>query len=164
MFLSKNYVLANEVVQHAGIHIANVSNMIKLLEDANESEGVVVKYGNCTFINRDAKNITNSFKEYIKTPGLKLTDFSDKLPITYVQTVLGVSFEILQESFGVNGFDLGEIVIAGKRFAIFPKSFVTLTKGKILYVLSKEDYISCLNNGDIQGGFALNSKKYLTWY
>lgn len=164
MFLNSNYVLANEIVQNAGIHIANISNMIKQLENTNEREGVVVKYGNCTFINKTAKNLPNNLKEYIEYPGWTLTDFANKLPVTYLQSELGVSYDLLKESFGENGYDLGETEVAGKKFVVFPESFKKKMEGMTLYVLNEDDYHSCLENDDIQGGFALNAKKYLTWY
>jgi hypothetical protein len=164
MFLSNDYVLSNEIVEKSGIHIANISMGIKQLEDADSKSGSVVKYGNCTFLNKQAKTLPTYLKNYIHNPLWTFTDFSDKLPVTYLQAELGVPFKDIQEGFKRDGTDISVKDIAGKQFAVFPKEFVEKMKDSTWYILSEEDFNECLNAGDIDGGFKVKKGKFLSWY
>jgi hypothetical protein len=164
MFLSNDYVLSNEIVEKSGIHIANISMGIKLLEDSNAKAGAVVKYGNCTFLNKNAKTLPLYLKNYIHNPQWTFTDFSNKLPVTFLQAELGVPFKDIQEGFKKEGTDISVQEIAGKQFAVFPKEFAEKMKKTTWYMLNEEEFKSCLRAGDIDGGFKVKKGKFLSWY
>lgn len=164
MFLSKNYILSNEIVQKAGIHIANISMSIKTLEDSDTKSGLAVKLGNCTFLNKQAKNLPTYIKNYMDNPEWSFEDFSDKLPVTYVASEFGVPANKIEEAFKKSNYLESVETIAGKKFFKFTKEFRDLMEDKTWYILSKEEAEDCLKNGEIDGFTPLYKEKYFTWY
>lgn len=164
MFLSNNYVLSNELTEKANIHIANISSLIKTLEESRNAAANLAfqKMGNCTFLKKDSKLYPMNIRNYLN--GYHFTDMSDKIPSTYLRTELGVSYDKIVKAFKVNGIEVKEETISGKRFTVFPKEFANKMKDKTWYVLNVEDYNECLKNGDIDGGISLGKGKYVTWY
>jgi hypothetical protein len=164
MFLSNDYVLSNEIVQKSGIHIANISMGIKTLQESDSKSGSVVKYGNCTFLNKQAKTLPTYLKNYIHNPLWTFTDFSNKLPVTFLQAELGVSFKDIQSAMKKNGIDVKIEEVSGKQFAVFPVEFVEEMRDSTWYILPEDEYLECLKSGDIEGGFAISKSRYFTWY
>lgn len=157
MFLHKNYILANELVQKMDIHIANISMLHKILEDTgNDSE--IIKINNCTFINSDSIYLPQNIKKGIL--GNKFTNMSNKLPCTFIKTEFNISEKELLKSGIVNG----KVTVAGKQFYEFKDSFIQTIKGKVLYVLDKQDTMDCLKNDEIDGYIEMSKNKFLTWY
>lgn len=163
MFLSTKYFLANELFGKANIHIANSSILAKELEDANV-KNVVKKMGNCTFFNKEAKELPENVKRYI----IKFKDlhtFEDKLPLSFLKTELNdVSYNVLKSGLKEHGFELTEEEIAEKTFVKFPKELVNILKDKTVYILNEKDYFDCMSANEIDGGYRLKKDKYLVWY
>jgi hypothetical protein len=155
MFLDKKYILANELVQKMGIHIANISMIAKSLEDYDD---VFVKMGNCTFINTESIELPNNLKEAIAANDF--TDMSDKIPVTFIKAEHNLSVVTMKKS-GI----ISEVTeIAGKKFYVFKKDFMEKTKDTILYVLDKEETSECAEKNYIDGYTQIGTNKFLTWY
>lgn len=157
MFLSNDYILANELTKKMNIHIANISMLKQRLEDQN-NETDMVKLNNCTFINKKSiflpKNIREGIKKNI------FTDISNKLPVTFVKS----EYEITEREMNNSGIIQGKKKIAGKDFYVFNNDFVEKVKNSIVYVLDKKETEECSKNGDINGFVKLSKNKFLTWY
>jgi len=157
VFLTKDYVLANELVQNMGINIANISNLIKEFEQL-DYYGDIIKMNNCTFLkkisDRFPGNIKNGLRKY------EFTDMSNKLPCRYVQTEYRLSDKNLENS----GILLEKRKICGKQFYIFTNDFVKRVKNKIGYTLNKTETNTAIKNGDIDGSLQISKNKFLTWY
>lgn len=157
MFLDKKYILANELVEKMGIHIANISMLRKLFEH-NGNTYDMVKRNNCTFINTKSRHLPNNIMKGINSN--ILTDMSDKLPRTYVVSEFGITEHELQKS----GILKEKIKISSKDFYVFQPDFVKEIKGKIPYILDREETLQCFKNKDILGYIELSKNKFLTWY
>lgn len=157
MFLNKKYILANELVQKMGIHIANISMLTKQYED-NDDYGHFIKMNNCTFINTKSSVIPHNLEVGILTN--QFTDMSDKLPCTWVKMEYGVTEKELFKA----GIVTEKVKIAGKDFYVFDKEFVAKMNRKIGYVLNEEETMDCFNKGQILGYTKLAKDKYFTWY
>lgn len=162
MFLDKKYILANELTQKANIHIANISGLVKGLEEHNLMAGNVEQMGNCTFISKTSKYVPAFIKNYMEA--YTYTDMSNKIPSTYLGSSLEIPYPKIVEGFKKNKIDVKEEVISGKRFTVFPTEFVEKMKNKTWFVLNKEEYIEQMNEGNIEGGIPLYKNQYLTWY
>lgn len=157
MFIPENYVLSNEIADQGGIHIANISNFIKLVT----KEGIpdtIIKYGNCTFLNKKSPYLPKTFMKIIFDKNNKITDMSNKLLSSYIQT----EFNCTKKEF-INGTNSKEVKVAGKSFIEIQDNILSI-KDKVITNINKEDYEDCLACDDIQGGFKLSKNNYLVWY
>lgn len=159
MFLSKNYILVNELSKKMGITHANFSILKAKLEDEGD-EHTFIKYGNALFIDKTSSNIPKNIKECIAMYENELTNFEKMLPVTYIKSEYGVSERELKNA----GIIEGVVVIEGKKFFKFTDEFVKNMKNKILYVLNEQETNECYKKGQIEGFIKLNKDKYLTWY
>lgn len=157
MFLSDNYILANELVQKMDIHIANISILKNNLERLNNTKDII-SLKKCSFINKDSLMLPNNILVGIFSN--EFTDISDKLPVTYVRSEFGITYKELQKS----GILLGKVKIAGKQFYHFTPEFVEKMKNKTVYILNKKETLECERNKDIDGYIQLGKNKFLTWY
>lgn len=156
MFLKKNYILANELVQKMGIHIANISMLAKDHED--DDSGTFIKMNNCTFVNKASSNLPNNFKHACMIH--EFTDMTDKLPCTFVRA----EYEVTEKELFKSGMVIEKIEVAGKDFYRFAPEFVQKMKYKIGYVLDKAETDSCMSKGQIDGYIQLGKNKFFTWY
>lgn len=155
MFLSKKYILANELVQEMGIHIANISMFTKNLA---EHDLTAIKMGNCTFLNSNSvtlpKNITtavllNSF-----------TDMSDKLPCTWVKS----EYELREKELFKSGLVIDKVTIANKHFYVFAPEYAKKFKYKVPYILTEKEKNYCYINNQIDGSIQLGKDRFFSWY
>jgi len=156
MFLNKNYILANEVVQKGNIHIANISILIKNLSSLDEPP--FIKMNSLTFLNKNSSLLPNNIQNIISSN--EFTDLSDKLPCNYVRSEYGITEKELIESEVV----VDKIEICDKKFYVFNQDFIKKVKRKILYVLNKKETEECLKKKQIEGFIQLRPNKFLTWY
>ena len=160
MFLSKNYVLASELVQAMGIALHSVCNMRQDFEYSDDKYSIRTM-NNCMLINKKAYHLPNNIKQGIKKHEHKLTDLSNKLPCTWVKAQYGVSESLLMRS----GIVIDKITIAkNRRFYVFNDEFVKLMKNRIPYILDAKEMEKCAAEGSIAGSIKLNSNKFFTWY
>jgi hypothetical protein len=156
MFLSTKYVLANELVQKMGIHIANISVIAKELED--NDYGHIIKMNNCNFVRKDSRHMPHNIQVGLLTN--QFTDISDKLPCTWVKD----EYEMSEKELLKGDMIYGKVKIAGKNFYHFKPEFVKKMKRKIGYVLNEQETMECFNKGQIDGYTQINKDKYFTWY
>lgn len=156
MFLHKKYILANELVQKMGIHIANISMFSKQFED--NDYGHIIKMNNCTFINTQSPHLPNNLEAGILKNNF--TDMSDKLPVTWVKD----EYEVTERELLKSGIIYGVVTVAGKKFFHFKPDFVKKMYRKIGYILDEAETMECHKNGDILGYIKLSKNKYFTWY
>lgn len=156
MFLNKKYILANELVEKMGIHIANISMLAKHFED--NDYGHVVKMNNCTFINSKSNQLPHNIE--VGVWAHKYTDMSDKLPCTFVRTEYGMTEKEMLKADMI----IGKVKVAGKDFYQFKPEFIKLVGKNIPYVLDKEDHDYCVAQGQIKGSIQLSKNKFFTWY
>jgi len=157
MFLSKNYILANELIQKMQINIANISVLKQRYENADDYS-TFLKMNNCTFINTKSASLPKNIKMGIATNDF--TDFTDKLPCTYVRTEFGVK----EDNWIKSGIVTEKIKIADKQFYQFCPDFVKTMKNKIAYILDEKEARCCKREGDIDGYIQLSKDQYFTWY
>lgn len=157
MFLNKNYVLANELVQKMGIHIANISMLVKYYED-RENFSTMLKMNNCTFINSKDSSLPNNIR--IGLANNNFTDMSNKLPCTWVKT----EYEMSDKDLINSDMIIEKVKIAGKDFYVFAPEFVQKMQGKIGYTLDKAETMDCMAKGQIDGYTQLSKNKFFTWY
>ena len=157
MFLSSNYILANELVEKMGIHIANISMLRQKFEDGDDFS-TIKKLNNCSFINTKSHKLPNNITVGILTN--TFTDISDKLPCTFVKSEYLVSERELFNS----GVAVEKIKIAGKDFYTFDSNFVSKVNRKIVYTLNKAETMECFERNQIDGFIQVSKNKFLTWY
>lgn len=156
MFLHKKYILANELVQKMGIHIANISMLVNDYEDVDN--GTFVKMNNCTFINTKDMTLPNNILSGIYAN--EFTDMTDKLPCTFVRTEYGITEKELFKA----GMVTEIVTVAGKDFYKFTPEFVQKMQYKIAYVLDEAETMDCYRKKQIAGYTQLAKNKYFTWY
>lgn len=157
MFLGKNYILANELVQKMGIHIANISMLRQQYEDENDMS-TMIKMNNCTMVKTNSHKFPNNIKMGIAAN--EFTDMSNKLPCTFVRE----EYEITEKELFKGGIIKGKVKVAGKDFYEFTEEFVKTTKNKIVYCLDESDTMACMAKGQIDGYIQVSKNKYVTWY
>lgn len=156
MFLKKNYILANELVNKMGIHIANISMLAKDHED--DDSGMIIKMNNCTFINTKSPALPNNIQIGIYSNDF--TDMTDKLPCTFVKD----EYHVTEKELFKSGLVIDKIKVAGKEFFVFAPEFVQKMQYKIGYVLDEEETMYCFSKKQILGYTQLSKNKYFTWY
>lgn len=157
MFLGKNYVLANELVQKMNIGMANISILRAKLEDEGD-ETTLFKMNNCTFIKTNSHKLPKNIRNGILAN--EFTDLTDKIYVPYMQTEHGLSKKEVLSMDVCDGIEL----VGGKEFYVFNKEFVKKVKNKVLYVLSPDECADCHRKGQIKGFLQVNKRKFLTWY
>lgn len=157
MFLSSNYVLANELVQTMGIHIANISVLSKQLQDADDY-GTVIKMNNCNFVNKKSHKLPHNIE--VGLWANEFTDMSDKLPCSWVKD----EYELSEKELRTAGMVIDKIKVAGKSFYVFDQEFVKKMKRKIGYVLNEAETMECFAKKQIDGYTQVGKDKYFTWY
>ena len=157
MFLSKNFVLANELVEHMGIHIANISMLRQTFEDNNDFYNIQ-KLSNCVIINSQARALPNNIRVGLSTG--KFTDLSDKLPRAYVREEYDATERELTES----GIVIDRVKICNKDFYVFNQEFVKTMNGCVGCVLDADETKKYTALGKIDGSIELSKNKYFTWY
>lgn len=157
MFINKNYILANELIEKMDIHISNISVLKQSYENVGDYH-TFLKMNNCTFINSKSKSLPYNIRVGISEN--EFTDLSDKLPSPYIRTEFHVN-----EMFWFNsGIVIEKIKISGKQFYVFDPEFVKKMKGKIPYILDEAEARKCKMDGDIEGYTQLSRNQYFTWY
>lgn len=157
MFLDKSYVLANELVQKMGIHIANISMLRNTFEDQGDSY-TIRKMNNCNFIKTNSNKLPNNIRKGIQEH--EFTDMSNKLPRTWVYSEYDIKKTELMDA----GILVGETTVAGKQFFVFSEDWVNTVKKKIVYVLNHAETMECMERNQILGYVHAGKDKYLTWY
>ncbi len=157
MFLSKDYVLANELVQNMQINIANISKLAKEFE-MMDYYGDIIKMNNCTFLKKTSHRFPKNIKEGLLQ--YKFTDISNALPCRWVQS----EYRMTERELLLSGLLKENIKIAGKSFYVFSDEFVKTTTGKIGYTLDHKETQIANKNGDIEGYIQLSKNKFITWY
>lgn len=147
--LNSNHILANELVQKMGIHIANAS----MIDSPN-----VIKMGNCNFIEKDDGYLPKNMKKFIREN--EFTNLENLLPCKYARDELCISEKNLISSEIVSSV----VTIANKDFYKFNDKFVKRVKKKILNVLNKDEFTECLTEELITDYIQLTKNKYLTMY
>lgn len=156
MFLNKKYVLGNELVEKMGIHIANISMLAKEFE--HNDYGHVIKMNNCTFINRDSRQMPHHI--VVGLFAHEYTDMTNKLPVTYVKSEFGVT----EREWFKSGIVTEKVEVAGKKFYVFNDEFVKTMKRMVPYVLDAKETEECTRKGQIKGSIQLSKNKYFVWY
>jgi hypothetical protein len=157
MFLSKNYVLASEVVDLLGLSIANISNIRRVFENSNDFHSIK-KMKDCVFLNVNCNKFSKNITRCLETN--TFTDMSNKLPVSWVREEYGMTPISMIKS----GISRGEVIVQGKRFIEFEDEFVSLMQNKIGYVLDEKETNDCFRRGLIEGYIKLGTNKYFTWY
>lgn len=157
MFLNKNYILANELVNQMDINIANISILKKQFEDDGD-DITIVKLNNCSFIKTNSFKLPNNIKEGICK--YKFTDISNKIPCSYFRE----EYEISDKEIMSTPIITGKVTIDGKKFYEFDNDFVRKVKNHVLYTLTEEEKNDCYSKGQIAGFIKISKNKYLTWY
>lgn len=157
MFLNKEYVLANELVQKMGINIANISMLKKQFED-NDDRYSIQSLNNCSFINKKATLLPKYIKDGLDSH--EFTDMSDKLPCTWVKE----EYQITEKELKQSNLVISKEKISGKQFYVFSPDFVKTMKNKIGYVLDEKETMKCYQLKQIEGYIKLKNNKYFTWY
>jgi len=157
MFLSKDYILSNELVKKMNIHIANIS-MLKQRIENSDNYNDILKMNNCTFINTKSLYLPKNIREGISAN--KFTDMSNKLPCTFVRTEYGITEKELMAS----GIIKEKVEVCDKDFYVFTDEFIEKTKGTVINILEEEDALDSYNDGSIDGYIKLSKNKYITWY
>lgn len=154
MFLSKKYVLVNELIDRMNINMANASGLIRELDRLGDTT-TVVNIGYCNFI-KDSQNLPRNFRDALRD---SFTDISQMLPCSFVKSELNLTEKEFLD------FGLGtKVTIAKKDFFKFSDSLYKKLKNSIPYVLSKAETDDCSNRGLIDGFIKLDDNRYLTWY
>jgi len=157
MFLSKDYILSNELVEKMRIHIANISMLRKKFEHKDDLYNIR-KFNNCTFINTKCRDLPNNLRQGISNN--EFTDISNKLPISFVRTELGCTEKQLFQSEIVQSKE----TIAGKKFYVFDKAFAHFVGNSVPYILNAEEHAECEDKGYIKGSIRMSANRYFTWY
>jgi len=140
-----------------GINAAFMSNIRSQFIHRDDYYNIQ-KLGACLYINRHCnslpKNISKAIDRY------ELTDMSDKLPITYVKSELGLTeTDVLSSDMVID-----TMTIAGKRLYQFHPDVVRETEGHTPYVLNAKEYNECKSKNQILGSIPLRSDKFFVWY
>lgn len=157
MFLNKKYILANELVQKMGIHIANISMLRNQFEDEDDY-ATIVKMNNCNFVKSGSPKLPRNISSGISNH--TFTDMSNKLPCTFIRT----EYEVTERELSKSGLIKGKVKVAGKEFYEFTEEFVQKVKNKIVYTLDKNETMECFSKGQIDGYVQVSNNKFLTWY
>jgi len=158
MFLKSDFVFGNELCEKMGISLSNLINLRKQFENGDD-HFTIYKLNSCSFINTKSHKIPNNFRTGLETH--QLTDITDKLPLSWVQSEYGLTISKELQDIGII---TDRITLAKKIFLVFDREFVNKLQGKIGYILKEKETFECLENGDIEGYLKIKRNKYFTWY
>ena len=131
MFLTKDYILTYEFAKKLNITINNFSPWLKWRPDLVGTD--LIKLGECVFFKKSIPLLGRSFR--LKLPELELTDFTNKIPITYLKSEYKFNPKFC-ESHG-----LGKVIdVCGKKFFEFDWDFAYKNRRKIWYLMSLKEY------------------------
>lgn len=155
LYLTENHILATELCEMVGIHMANISNL-KLPS--------ILKFGNSPIINKFDVNLPPKIRNHVLN--LNLTTLKNKIPLTYFKTQYNLSNDEILTHIA----DRIEI-IAGKKFIVYKDEFINKIKNKNKYKLDKMIYIANKSEfnefekmyNDLEY-IKVNSKKYIILY
>jgi len=157
MFLTKDYVLASELVHKMGIHLANISMLRKKYEH-NDDLYSIRRMNSLLFVNKKARQLPNNIRNGLNS--YKFTDLSTLLPYNYINREFAVSEKEWEQS----GIIIAKTVIANKKFYVFSEEFAKTVKQYVPYILNKEETEDCTKNKTIRGSIQLSKNKFFTWY
>lgn len=157
MFLSENYILANELVSKMNVNIANVSMIRQKFEDENDLT-TIIKMNSCNFIKSNSSKLPQTFQRSINSN--TFTDFTNKLPCTWLKE----EFNVTEREWFNSKIVTDKVKLYGKEFYVFSEDFIKKVKNRILYVLDKEETQKCYQNNQIEGYIQLSNNKFMTWY
>jgi hypothetical protein len=157
MFLNKNYILANELIQKMNINIANISVIVNHYEDGNDFT-TMFRMNNCTMINSASQKLPKNLRDAIAVN--EFTDITNKLPCTFVRS----EYEFTEKELIESNIVIDKIEISGKKFYVFDRDFVEKVKNKIVYALDASETMECFRKKQIEGYIQVSKNKYLTWY
>lgn len=157
MFLNKNYILANELVEKMNIQIGNISIYRQKLEDENDLT-TIIKMNNCNFIKSNSNKLPQTLKKCISSN--TFTDFTNKLPRRWLET----EFNVSKREWFNSKIVIEEVKLYRKDFYVFSDDFINKVKNRIVYVLDKEETQICYQKSQIEGFIQLSNNKFMTWY
>lgn len=158
MFLKADFVFGNELCEKMGIHLSNLINLRKEFEKSDDNF-TIYKLKSCSFLNTKSHKIPKNFRTGLETH--KLTDITDKLPLSWVQSEFGLTIPKELQDIGIV---TKRIDLAKKIFLVFDREFADKLQGKIGYILKEKETFECYENGDIEGYLKIKRNKYFTWY
>lgn len=162
MYLTEDYILANELVDFMGVNISNISGFKKQMEEEDD-EVTIISMGSCSFINRKSPKLNNIIRRGLESSeevGFEFTNFSDKLPSGWFRDEFGINDSDAEKC----GFILEKVRISNKDFFVFSPEFIEKTRGQLLYVLPKAEAEQLYKERKISGIEPLNNKRHMTWY
>lgn len=131
MFLNKSYVLSAEFAQKLNITINNFSKWYNANSDLIGTD--LIKMGECLFFKRNTRLLWKAHAKALET--LELTDFTNKLPITWLKR------EFKFDPGWASGNGLGNVInVAGKKFFEFDYDFAYKNRYKTWYPMPKEEF------------------------
>lgn len=131
MFLNKSYVLSAELAQKMNITINNFSKWYNSNPDLIGTD--LIKMGECLFFKKNTKLLWESHAKALET--LRLTDFSNKLPITWLKSEFKFNPQYAEKQ------GLGKVVdVAKKKFFEFDCDFAYKNRYKTWYPMTKEEF------------------------
>lgn len=157
MFLNKNYILSNELLDKTDISLVKISMLRKQFEDADDFT-TIVKMNNCNFIKSDSQKLPKDLRKGIESN--EFIDFSNKLPCSWVRD----EFQVKEEELFKSGIIINKVVLHKKKFYVFSDDFINKVKNRIPYILNREDTQKCYQKGQIEGYIELSKNKFMTWY
>lgn len=164
MLLTEDYVLSNEVSEKGNIHIANFSNFAKHIQE-NDIQGVVIKQGNCTFLNMYSPYLPKNFREIINSN--KFTSLNNSILSTYFCTQFQcLKGEILKAKKTEKNMDIiiNEFKVSKKSFLRFDDNISSIFNKSIITNIPKKDFEECIQENYIEDGVRLSRNNYLVWY
>jgi hypothetical protein len=157
MFLNKNYVLSNELVQKMDINIANISMLAKKYREYS-NYGAIIKMNNTSFINSRDQTLPKNIKDGLNMH--KCTDMSDKLLCGWLKS----EYELTGDDLVNTNIIIDKITVSKKDFYVFSPEFVGKMRNKMGYVLGKGEAIYCYNTNKIDGYTKIDDSRYFAWY
>lgn len=157
MFLTRDYILANELVEKMGIHIANISMLRKRYFDDDDAFNIR-KMNNSLFINIKTRKLPKYIKRGIRDH--EFTDLSNLMLCTYIKS----EFKVTERELSNSGIVIGKVKVAGKLFYVFDPEFAQQVSQRIPYILNLKEKNECTAAGTIQGSVQLSKNKFFTWY
>lgn len=153
--LTKDYILSQELAQMLGVHIATFSNWYNDYPDYVDN-GLIIKYGNCTFFNKDLPLFVLSRREWIQNNIGKFTDFTNSYPITYLKS------EFNFDPYFSRGY--GELFnVCNKNFFKFNEYTAKKIKNKTLYPMNKQELNEYLLDDNVDY-LHVSKNNYIVYY
>lgn len=166
-FVTKEYVSSAEVCDKLELHIATFSKWINEIDEVRD-RFQIVKMGNITFIRKDLPKFRN-YRERLE--GIKLTDYSDLVPLSYLKSEYNFDEDYLREHPELGEFvtltfstKQGKEADTDKTFFKFNSELRNKLRRAVWYTASKREIESDPETfGDIQK-IQIAKDKFLTYY